>query len=224
MMRAWFASALLLPLALASCPAVLSDWALGTGATDAASDATNPKVTGGGSSSGDESGSGSSSGANSGSPSSGSLSGLSSGSSSGRADAGLAPEEATTHVAEPDAGVDAEGPDAAADSATGAESGDVGGCALVTHVNGLGQAWQDCAPLGTFDMVEAMNACQASAAAICYSVQNCRGLTVCGEVQNNPPNTDPVVGCWGYQGVVTGHVGVGDHCPDTPDAAESAWK
>jgi hypothetical protein len=36
------------------------------------------------------------------------------------------------------------------------------GCTLVTHNNGLGQTWTDCAPLGTYNLEQAMKACAAS--------------------------------------------------------------
>jgi hypothetical protein len=41
------------------------------------------------------------------------------------------------------------------------------GCTLVTHDNGLGATWQDCAPSGTHDAEHAMKACRESGAASC---------------------------------------------------------
>jgi hypothetical protein len=43
---------------------------------------------------------------------------------------------------------------------TGGASVDAG-CALVTHTNGLGQTWQDCVPLSTYDKAQATKACEA---------------------------------------------------------------
>jgi len=37
----------------------------------------------------------------------------------------------------------------------------VDACALVTHDNGIGQTWQDCVPLGTYNQEQAMKACEA---------------------------------------------------------------
>ena len=46
--------------------------------------------------------------------------------------------------------------------ASGDDAGATDGCVLVTHDNGLGPTWQDCAPLGTYNPQEAWAACNAS--------------------------------------------------------------
>ena len=52
----------------------------------------------------------------------------------------------------------------------GGYGGSDGGCSLVTHETGLGQTWQDCAPLATYDLVEATQACEAWCNAVgCFS-------------------------------------------------------
>lgn len=55
-------------------------------------------------------------------------------------------------------------------TSTGGASGTGGttACTPVTHDNGLGQTWQDCVPLGTYNEGQAMKACAAWCA-----VKNC---------------------------------------------------
>jgi hypothetical protein len=43
----------------------------------------------------------------------------------------------------------------------GGNTGGTGGCEHVTHDNGVGQTWQDCEPLGTYNNAQAFKACEA---------------------------------------------------------------
>lgn len=80
-----------------------------------------------------------------------------------------------------------------------------GGCALVTHDNGLGQTWQDCVPLGTYNETQAMKACEASGAPNCR-LSGCTADThsmVCGI---DASGSFAYGGCWGYTDLSAGHV------------------
>ncbi|MBV9947205.1 MAG: hypothetical protein JOZ69_10180, partial [Myxococcales bacterium] len=92
----------------------------------------------------------------------------------GAARDGAAPADAgATDAARPDGAVldaampDAPAPDAAMfdggipDAAT--DDGATEACSAVRHSNGVGQSWQDCAPLATYDQMEATSACNAFA-------------------------------------------------------------
>lgn len=71
-------------------------------------------------------------------------------------------------------------------------------CVLVTHDNGLGQHWTDCAPLGTYDVTEATKACKASGASVCL-FGACNGAMVCNSANYGT--------CWVYSGLSAGYVG-----------------
>jgi len=78
------------------------------------------------------------------------------------------------------------------------------GCTLITHDNGLGQTWQDCVPLGTYNEAQATKACKVSGATTCTANPGnptCNGANriVCGSGSS-------FVGCWGYAGFVAGYV------------------
>ena len=82
-------------------------------------------------------------------------------------------------------------------------------CTLVTHDNGLGQTWQDCVPLGTYNESQATKACKASGAIACNPTAACTSNApiVCGYGPN------PVVfGCWGYAGDAVGLAKANDNC------------
>jgi len=85
-----------------------------------------------------------------------------------------------------------------------ANSGGAGGCSIVTHDNGLGQMWQDCAPRGTYNVDQATKACEASGAPRCELALACPEVNlVCGY---NATMTTCFGGCWSFQGVDTGTV------------------
>jgi hypothetical protein len=76
------------------------------------------------------------------------------------------------------------GDDAAVDAADSGDGGDAGAadsagdaasdaCTLVTHSNGVGQAWQDCLPLGTYTRAEADSACAACSSTGCARGTGC---------------------------------------------------
>lgn len=67
-----------------------------------------------------------------------------------------------TSMVIPGDGTDAGTTDAAANDSGDLAPPDCGdGGTVYTHNNGAGQAWQDCVPLGTYDMAEAIAACGA---------------------------------------------------------------
>jgi hypothetical protein len=97
-------------------------------------------------------------------------------------------------------------------------------CALVTHDNGLGQTWQDCVALGTYDENQAMKACMVSGA------MNCQTVAVCGsalpEVRGYSTDGSKIIGRWGYQGVLAGYVGtgtLGELCFGASDPKNRKW-
>ena len=110
-------------------------------------------------------------------------------------------------------------------------TGGVVACALVTHDNGIGQTWTDCAPLGTYNETQAMKACKASSAIVC------RAITTCGpspdlRAQAGPEvrgyNADNSVGGrWGYSGPLAGfvgHGGGGELCFGANDPNNQMWR
>ena len=114
---------------------------------------------------------------------------------------------ATDKVELPSEDAGAGGADGTGGSGGSVTAPDAGGdaCVLVTHSNGLGQTWQDCTPLGTYNEEEALKACKASVSTQCFVLQVCgdplylmRGYNV-----NGVP-----VGNWGYGGPNSGHVGL----------------
>lgn len=76
----------------------------------------------------------------------------------------------------------------ASDGGTGGSAG----CELVTHENGLGQTWEDCVELGTYDTAQAFAACEAwwcaanggcvsdPPANVCYTASACGEIAVLG--------------------------------------------
>jgi hypothetical protein len=115
----------------------------------------------------------------------------------GEAAADSAPDalEDATASGTPDARADAT-PDAAAD-ATGTD-----GCTVVTHSNGLGQAFYDCTPLGTRTIEEATAACIAYTGSASQCVNNppaCTTGSVCS-------SGAALCACWRYMGPPAGHV------------------
>lgn len=95
-----------------------------------------------------------------------------------------------------------------ASSASGGVSAATGGtatCALVTHNNGLGQTWQDCVSLGTYNETQATKACKASVSVQCVILDYCGGYTMRGY-----DVAGMFIAEWGYGGTTGGHVAVGD--------------
>lgn len=121
------------------------------------------------------------------------------------------------------------------DAAGGAAPDDGGhvACAqFVTHSDGLGQTWQDCVPLGTYDEAEAMAACKASNAKICVVVVACgpslpevRGYNTVAVPVN--PTSPEIGGRWGYAGALAGYVGTGtsgELCSGSIDPNNRKWR
>jgi hypothetical protein len=93
------------------------------------------------------------------------------------------------------------GSDAAADTGGGTGPCD-GGTAPVVHSNGLGQTFSDCAPLGTINVTQALEACDAytSDAGACSIYLTCSaGSELCAGNATN-------CACWRYDGNTAGHV------------------
>ena len=79
-------------------------------------------------------------------------------------------------------------------------------CTPVTHSNGIGQTWQDCFPLGTYNQSQALKACKASASTTCISRDWCGpGYTVLGWDVHGI-----FIGEWGAGAQAGGCVAVGD--------------
>ncbi|MHB8330787.1 MAG: hypothetical protein ACYDEA_01150 [Candidatus Dormibacteria bacterium] len=100
-----------------------------------------------------------------------------------------------------------------------------GGSNPVTHSDGLGDTWQDCAPLGTYDQQEATSACEArnGISGGCQWIGGCAGVVgygVCGLLA-------PKRYCWWFTGTQTGRVtamnGNGSTCA-APDGGDFAWE
>ena len=91
------------------------------------------------------------------------------------------------------------------------EAGEAQACALVTHSDGLGQTWQDCAPLGMYDQAEAFRACAANGGA-CV-------LNACGAVCDIDPHSPGYCSCWDYAGPLSGHVNNTADCTDPSKAS-----
>lgn len=88
-------------------------------------------------------------------------------------------------------------------------------CALVMHDNGIGQTWQDCIPLGTWNQTQAMAACRASGAVHCLEGGGCGGgnLYIAGYNQDSSQH----IGSWGYGGFLEGTACSIDNCgPSCP--------
>jgi hypothetical protein len=106
-------------------------------------------------------------------------------------------------------------------------AGCVSGAYIITHNNGIGDKWQDCMPLGTYDVIAALRACKASGASSCTMTAGCgdKNLVVCGY---DATGSNYVGGCWGYSGSVAGYVnsstlGGGGFCPDPSNSHSFHW-
>ncbi len=117
------------------------------------------------------------------------------------------------------------------DSASPPDAGGSDACTPVMHMDGVGQSWTDCTPLGTYDEAEAMRACEAYVAstpgavcdqppgsAACSGAASCWWATRYGGANNLSMN-------WAYAGANAGHVVVGTgaiaYCPSSTD---SMWE
>lgn len=98
--------------------------------------------------------------------------------------------------------------------------GTVGTCTLVTHDNGLGQTWQDCSPLGTYnDLGQSIAACHASGAVTCTGDKvecNSNQGMICGYDASNI-----VIGCWATSGVDAGRAKTND---DSCSPFTATWR
>jgi hypothetical protein len=95
------------------------------------------------------------------------------------------------------------------------------GCTPITHDNGIGQTWQDCVPLGTYNDAQAMMACKASGAATCVPSTRC-GPTVY-EVQGFGAD-GYLIGEWGYGDFATGYVSPDYNLCVPGDPAKRQWR
>jgi len=93
----------------------------------------------------------------------------------------------------------------------GDQQGKGGGdaCAPTTHDNGLGGTWQDCVPLDTHNLAQAMKACSVAGATQCYARVGC-SVGILDTVRGYDA-TGQIVGEWGYDnegaGYATGSIG-----------------
>lgn len=99
------------------------------------------------------------------------------------------------------------GPNGSADSA----------CDPVTHMNGVGQSWQDCVATGTYTAEQAIKAC----AALTGDASKCEVATAC------PTGTGIVDSgftsyVWEYEGPLAGRV-FGGQAGCTPVGGTSVW-
>jgi hypothetical protein len=95
------------------------------------------------------------------------------------------------------------------------------GCTLVTHSDGLGQSWSDCAPLGTLDLAEATAACVAG-----YGSNLACSSHICGSGQPSDPAFHAVCGslvCWAYDGPYAGKVSL-PSSGGCPSASGAPWQ
>jgi hypothetical protein len=139
-------------------------------------------------------------------------------------DAGAAEDAPTGDVAVADVGpvgdsgstIDARPPpiDAAPEAAPVEAS-----CAPVTHDDGFGEHWADCAPLGTYNEAEAMAACASYATATGADAGACHlSETACsGGTQSYVCH----VQCWGFSAPVAGSAGVPSYCSGP---TQSTWR
>jgi hypothetical protein len=108
------------------------------------------------------------------------------------------------------------------DALVGGDGGQVEACAPVTHSDGVGQTWQDCALAGTYTHASAMQACVAYALSIGDTAVNCFGpWTFCGVAEgtsmvcHGSSDEAGTAGltcetyCWAYSG---SHVGLVTQC------------
>lgn len=181
-MRAEIATLLALPVVLAGCPALLSDWTL-VGTNDLADSGADPAVLDGNGEAGPEA------------------------DARGRADGrdGTVKDEDAGSGTDsgdhyPDVGPDDAGSgDGAADTEGGGPGQDASlcdGAGLSTHHTGLGQTWTDCVPPGTHDAAEASKACNAWCA-----VNGCLA-------PNPPPASQCSIGSFCGVSYTVGQVGI----------------
>jgi len=93
-------------------------------------------------------------------------------------------------------------------------------CALVTHNNGLGQTWQDCVPLGTYNEAQAMKACAASGAALCLPTTSAAACTIFDHEKVYGYDANGVlIARWGHAGSIAGYYApIGAGLCDAPTA------
>lgn len=94
-------------------------------------------------------------------------------------------------------------------------------CTPVTHDNGIGQTWQDCVPLYTYDKDQAMKACKAAGAPVCIENERCG--TGVYEVQGFSADRSLRLGEWGYGNFATGYVSPDNNLCSPGDPARKTW-
>jgi hypothetical protein len=72
------------------------------------------------------------------------------------------------------------------------------GCKAVVHLNGLGQTYTDCTPLGTYNADEAAKACAAADAGACAE-----NTILCANAPMECTSGNPCL-CWTYGGTTAG--------------------
>lgn len=83
----------------------------------------------------------------------------------------------------------------------------VDACSPVTHDNGLGQTWQDCVPIGTYNEEQATKACKAWCATNCSCYARVTTSSLCEDpFQRIHAFSDPDWMRWSWQGPDVGKV------------------
>jgi hypothetical protein len=108
----------------------------------------------------------------------------------------------TSPEAAPDSG-------AAPETGAGPDAGPEACTSLIKHSNGIGQTWTDCAPLSTYDEVEAISACESNS--VLHSPYPACDVNMCGgSIATAFCNVDVSVPgfctCWTFAGPGAGRV------------------
>lgn len=116
----------------------------------------------------------------------------------------------------------APGTGGAADTGGATGTGGATTCTLVTHDNGVGQTWQDCVPLGTYNQAQALKACVTKTG----DARRCNIAPGCGTAPWIMQGTD-MAGTynyiWGFSGNTAGYVNTNGGCPNPTPPQNAPW-
>lgn len=148
-----------------------------------------------------------------------------SGASSGGANSGAGGSLGTGGSTTGAGGATPSPPDAGHEGTGGSPAAGSDACALVTHDNGLGQTWQDCVPLGTYNLEQAMKACVASGAGMCIPNGKVCTFAEYEKVLGYTADGSTLIGIWGFWGQIAGYVAVGSEsvCNAPTVHPDSRW-
>ncbi len=94
-------------------------------------------------------------------------------------------------------------------------------CTLVTHTNGVGQTWQDCVPLGTWNESQAMKACVASMGDVRKCSVVAGGCSAVQGISTDVTGTRNYI--WGYSGASAGYGTTSGSCPNAAVVGHFSW-